>query len=100
MLKNCRIRVTLKEKEEQSTFSEKETLAEGKRISAHIEILDSNYATLFETRLDSFATYEVSDEFPYSGLSAQRSSTDDMLRDIGNSIALAIRAFVDSSLNA
>jgi hypothetical protein len=87
------IRVTVTEKEEQAAFSEREALTEGKRITAHVELLDGNYNTLFETRLDSFSTYGVSDEFPYSGISAQRSVTDDMLQDIGNAISTALSAF-------
>jgi hypothetical protein len=94
-LKNTKIKITIRDKEEQAAFSEKETLIESKRISSHVELFDAAYNTLFETRLDSFATYGVSDEFPYSGISAQKSATEDMLNDIGNSISLAISAFIN-----
>ncbi|MDR0630943.1 MAG: hypothetical protein LBF70_02835 [Holosporales bacterium] len=93
-LKTYKINISIKDNNETTAFSEKEIIMEGQRIAAHIEILDDQYNSLFKTALDSSSTYEVSDEFPYSGISAAKSSTDDMLTDLGRSVSLVIIAFI------
>lgn len=86
--------IEIKETSSVSSYSEQSVLKEQKRIAAKIEIYDINYNKLFEKTLDSFSTYEVSDDFPYSGISAQKSATGFMLEDLGNNISIAIVEFI------
>lgn len=88
------INIEIKKSKSAVAYSQSAVLKEQKRIAAKIEIYDISYNKLFEKTLDSFSTYEVSDDFPYSGIASQRSTTRFMLEDLGNSISLSIVEFI------
>jgi hypothetical protein len=86
-LQKLRVKVEVTKVGEPAAFSEKEVIKEHKKLVAKIKIYDERSEIIAETSLDSFAMYDVSDEFPYSGIAGEKSATNDMLNDLGIGIA-------------
>jgi hypothetical protein len=96
-MQNYNISIEVKETESQIAFSEKDILKEQKRISAKVEIYDREYNEISSTLLDSSSTYEVNDNYPYAGISSKKASTESVLLDLGNNIALYIASVANTN---
>jgi hypothetical protein len=93
--KKLKVKVTVTDVEEPAAFSEVEVIKEHKKLIAAIEIYDDKHNLVSETSVDSISMYDVSDEFPYSGIAAKKGSVDAMLNDLGHAISLSIVGAVD-----
>jgi hypothetical protein len=92
-----KIKVEITDSEEPAAFSEKEIIKEHKRIVAKIKIYDKNSDVISESSVDTFAMYDVSDEFPYSGKASKKSAVDLMLTELGHAIAMNIIAILEKN---
>jgi hypothetical protein len=60
------------------------------KITATVKVYDKNYRHIATKKLDSYSTYEVCDDLPYSGLASRRQAIDAILDDLAHSIIFAI----------
>jgi hypothetical protein len=90
-LRKLKIKVTVTDLDEPAAFSELEIIKEHIKMVATIEIYDDKGNLVSKNSVDSIAMYDVSDEFPYSGLASRKASIDVLLNDLGHAIALNIR---------
>lgn len=88
------VKIEIKEDSGAMAYSEKEVLKEQKRLICHLKIFDQKYNEVFQTNVDSFASYEVRDNAPFTSMSSEKQTTDLLLNDLSNNTALVIIAFL------
>jgi hypothetical protein len=86
------INVTVEKHEAPVAFTEKEVAKEQIRLTAKVEIYDSDYNRLAERRLDTFSTYDVCDTLPYADLASRRQANVAVINNLSESVAMAIVA--------
>jgi hypothetical protein len=100
-LSGLRIKIKITDHDQSSVFSEKEVIKSNKRIVANIEIYDQHNEIIATKNVDTFGTYEASDEFPYAENASKTATLNAMQNDLGQSISLlfieANKVVVDNS---
>lgn len=88
---NYVINITVKETSSSAVYTRKEVAKEQLRMAALIEVYDKEYNEIGSRVIDSFATYEVCDELPFSVLSSQTQARNTVADSLAESVVLAIK---------
>lgn len=89
-LNKYKINVSISDESDVAAFSSKEVVKEHSRIIAHITISDNMYKTLLDTKIDSYSTYEVKDDAPFTSIISRDFTLDLLLKDISHGISQVI----------
>jgi hypothetical protein len=84
------IQVETKEHESAAVYTERQVAKNQLRLEANVRVLDKDYTELGSRKVDSFTTYEVCDDMPFSVVSAKKQARTSVTNDLANSIVLAI----------
>jgi hypothetical protein len=89
-LDNYRVNIELIENKSSVVYTEKQIAKKQLKIAAKVTVYDVNYNLISSKNVDSYSTYEVSDDLPYSDLASKKQATDVVLDDLAHSIVLVI----------
>ncbi|MDR3224213.1 MAG: hypothetical protein LBT03_01325 [Holosporales bacterium] len=91
-----RIYITINENDSSVVFTERQVAKEQLRMTAKVELCDKDYNKLAEKSVDTYSTYEVCDDIPYSALASRKQAIDAVLYELGNSITLVIVSCINT----
>ena len=89
------ITVEITEQSSSAVYSAKEVVKDQVRMIEKIEVFDKEQNSIGSKVLDTYTTYEVSDELPSSGMSSKQNAMNSVIDELANASVLAIRAIIE-----
>ena len=93
-IRDYNINITISEHYSDSVFTERQVTKEQVRMAARVEIFDKDYDEVASRLLDSFSTYEVCDDMPFSVAASRKQARRSVMENLAQSITLAITSSV------
>ena len=84
------IAVTIKESSSSAVYTQRQVAKEQLRMAASVVVYDREYNELGSRLVDSFSTYEVCDDLPYSVLASKNQAWNTVSQELANSIVMAV----------
>ena len=91
---NYIINITVKESSSSAIYTQKEVAKEQLRMAALVEVYDKEYDKIGSRLVDSFSTYEVCDEMPFSVLASQTQARNAIADSLAESIITTIKNII------
>lgn len=88
------ITIEVNENTSSAIYTQKEVAKEQIRMTSHIAVYDSFYNHLGSKQLDTYSTYEVCDEMPYSIITAKKHARDTATQELAQASVLAVKAII------
>ena len=89
------ITIEITEQSSSAVYTAKGVVKDQLRMIAKIEVYDKEHNSIGTKLLDTYATYEVSDELPSSGMSSKQNAINAVIKELAHSSVLAIRAIIE-----
>ena len=90
------VTIEIKEQTSSAIYTATETTKDQIRMTAKIDVYDKGYTHKATEILDTYSTYEIADELPFSAMSSKNNARETVIQELAHATALAIRAMVDN----
>lgn len=93
------ITIEITEQSSSAVYTAKEVVKDQMRMIAKVDVYDGEHNSIGTKLLDTYTTYEVSDELPSSGISSKQNAMNSVIDELACSSVLAIRAILGKKLD-